>query len=105
MLTHAGSPIVDLVSMSPYEPCLADLVGCVLLYPLALAIFTVPLLWWFPWLHLLFECGSLHLILSFAGLYLYDDNCDVGFPSLCSLYHWLKKELLWAYSRAIGEQN
>ena len=28
---------------------------------------------------------------------------DVGFPSVCCEYHWLIKELLWAYSRAIGE--
>ena len=28
---------------------------------------------------------------------------DVGFPSVCCDYHWLIKELLWAYSKAIGE--
>ena len=30
---------------------------------------------------------------------------DVRFPSLCYEYHWLIKELLWAYSRAIKEQS
>ena len=29
----------------------------------------------------------------------------MGFPSVCCEYHWLIKELLWAYSRAIGEQS
>ena len=30
---------------------------------------------------------------------------DVGFPSVCCEYHWLIKELLWVYSRAVGEQS
>ena len=30
---------------------------------------------------------------------------DMGFPSVCCEYHWLIKEVLWAYSKAIGEQR
>ena len=36
-----------------------------------------------------------------VGLYI----LDVGFPSVCCDYHYRIKELLWAYSRAIGEQS
>ena len=33
------------------------------------------------------------------------DSNDMGFSSVCCEYHWLIKELLWAYSRTIGEQS
>lgn len=34
-----------------------------------------------------------------------ESTFDVGFHSICCEYHWLTNELLWAYSKAIGEQS
>lgn len=78
--THAGPKIVTSVSVSPYEPCLADFVGHVLLdssgsYNVFLPLYKcsqgsmgielmgISNLWSF---HLMFGCRFLHLRLILA---------------------------------------
>jgi hypothetical protein len=67
--THADSVIVTSVFVNPYEPCLVNSEGCVLLMsltPLASRILPPSLLQGSPWLCLVFGCDSRHLLPSVA---------------------------------------